>query len=148
MEVWNQKEQKLYEIEGDVIERIQDLIIVELSSGTNVGKIAQKCARPRMRVFSDLDTFILEFPENIDVATKALLIGASVLVDYIFFDIQRYGEWRWTKSFILLRYCNVVSDTETKRNTLLARTHATSIFIWGGRGCVIRQQNVPLNRQA
>jgi len=35
-----------------------------------------------------LSTFKIEFPTNIDVATKALLLGATMLVDYMYFEKQ------------------------------------------------------------
>ena len=51
-----------------------------------VGEIAKKWRGWLAEGLTDTDTFKIEFPDNIDVTTKALLMGATMLVDYMYFE--------------------------------------------------------------
>ena len=56
-----------------------------------MGEIKKKWRGWCAESFTDTDTFKIEFPDNIDVATKALLMGATMLVVSTYFNISRNG---------------------------------------------------------
>ena len=56
-----------------------------------MGEIKKKWRGWCAESFTDTDTFKIEFPDNIDVATKALLMGATMLVVSIFI----HQKWFW-----------------------------------------------------
>ena len=83
MEVWNKNDEKIYDISGpccpiscggSVPFPITD------QSGTDVGEISKLWRGCFNEAFTDLDTFKIEFPDNIDLETKAVLMGATMLV--------------------------------------------------------------------
>ena len=45
-----------------------------------LGEITKKWGGILTEMFTDTDTFKIEFPYNIDVTTKALLVAATMLV--------------------------------------------------------------------
>ena len=49
-----------------------------------MGKIVKKWRGMLVETFTNTDTFNIEFPDNIDVTTKALLAGATMLVGRFF----------------------------------------------------------------
>ena len=53
---------------------------IENQAGIALGEISKKWRGCGTEAFTDLSTFKIEFPTNIDVATKALLLGATMLV--------------------------------------------------------------------
>ena len=55
-------------------------------SGTDVGEISKEWRGCMKESFTDLDTFKIEFPQNITLETKALLLGATMLVDFMYFE--------------------------------------------------------------
>ena len=54
-----------------------------------MGEIKKKWRGCFAESFTDTDTFKIEFPDNIDVATKALLMGATMLVVSILICISK-----------------------------------------------------------
>jgi len=89
LEVWDKNEQKLYDITGPCcpISCGGDVPFqIENSGGIAVGEITKKWRGCFAEALTDTDTFKIEFPDNIDVTTKALLMGATMLVDYMFFE--------------------------------------------------------------
>ena len=49
-------------------------------SGTDVGCISKQWMGALTEFFMDKDTFKIDFPENITLETKAVLLGATMLV--------------------------------------------------------------------
>ncbi|XP_030372172.1 phospholipid scramblase 2-like [Scaptodrosophila lebanonensis] len=65
---------------GDV-----DFDIVTLS-GTKVGKISKQWSGLARELFTDADFFGITFPLDLDARTKAVLLGATFLIDFMFFE--------------------------------------------------------------
>ncbi|XP_076334775.1 phospholipid scramblase 1-like isoform X2 [Tachypleus tridentatus] len=53
---------------------------------TQVGKITKQWTGFIREVFTDADHFGITFPMNLEVNTKALLLGACFLIDFMFFE--------------------------------------------------------------
>ena len=53
---------------------------IENLAGIALGEISKKWRGCGTESLTDMDTFKIEFPDNIDVPTKALLLGATMLV--------------------------------------------------------------------
>ena len=56
------------------------------TSGVSVGAITWKfkgCAR---EVLTDADSFLINFAPDMSVENKALLIGATMLIDFMFYE--------------------------------------------------------------
>ena len=53
---------------------------------TEVGKISKQWSGFLREGFTDADTFGINFPIDLDVRMKAVLLGASFLIDFIFFE--------------------------------------------------------------
>lgn len=75
--------------------KLQALILIELhfcrlcsqiltTNGTQVGKISKHWAGLAREFFTDSDYFGLSFPMDLDVYTKATLLGACMLIVNIF----------------------------------------------------------------
>lgn len=89
LEVWDKNEQKIYDISGPIcpISCGGDVAFpIENAGGIAVGEIAKQWRGFCAEALTDTDTFRIEFPDNIDVTQKALLVGATMLVDYMFFE--------------------------------------------------------------
>ena len=103
LEVWGKNDQKIYDISGpcipcscggDVQFQVRNLKVfnfkfknfdnikfqIESSGGEVVGEIAKTWRGCCAESFTDTDTFQVEFPAGADVATKATLIGATMLI--------------------------------------------------------------------
>jgi hypothetical protein len=61
---------------------------IENQAGIAVGEISKQWRGCGVETLTDMDTFKIEFPDNCDLATKSLLLGATMLVDYMFFEKQ------------------------------------------------------------
>jgi hypothetical protein len=61
---------------------------IEDQAGVTVGEISKQWRGCGVEVLTDMDTFKIEFPDNCDLATKSLLFGATMLVDYMYFEKQ------------------------------------------------------------
>jgi len=57
-----------------------------------VGKITKQWSGLAKELFTDADYFGITFPLEIEVNTKALLIGACFLIDYMFFEKMGHRE--------------------------------------------------------
>ncbi|XP_075591871.1 phospholipid scramblase 1-like [Dermatophagoides farinae] len=66
---------------GDV-----EFTILSNDGGTEVGKISKQWNGLAQEMLTDADRFGIQFPNNLDVAIKAVLLGATFLIDYMFFE--------------------------------------------------------------
>ncbi|XP_012292520.1 phospholipid scramblase 1 [Aotus nancymaae] len=78
---------------GDV-----DFEIKSLDEQTVVGKISKHWTGILREAFTDADNFGIQFPLDLDVKMKAVMIGACFLIDFMFFESsgnqeQRSGVW-------------------------------------------------------
>ena len=55
-------------------------------NGEDVGKIVKKWGGLGMEALSDLDTFVVNFPNDASAKQRALLLGATFLLDINFFE--------------------------------------------------------------
>lgn len=62
-----------------------DFNLVSLS-GENVGKISKKFTSFTREMFTDASFFGITFPKELDVLSKAVLLGATFLIDFMFFE--------------------------------------------------------------
>ena len=66
---------------------------VYLADGaTEIGKISKQWAGFFNEAFTDCDIFGINFPKDLEVTKKALLLGATFLIDYNFFEKSGDGE--------------------------------------------------------
>ncbi|XP_026520552.1 phospholipid scramblase 1-like [Notechis scutatus] len=67
--------------------------------GNNVGKISKQWTGFVREAFTDADNFGIQFPMDLDVKIKAVMLGACFLIDFMFFEHtgqnrqQRAGVW-------------------------------------------------------
>ncbi|XP_032119912.1 phospholipid scramblase 1 isoform X2 [Sapajus apella] len=78
---------------GDV-----DFEIKSLDEQNVVGKISKHWTGILREAFTDADNFGIQFPLDLDVKMKAVMIGACFLIDFMFFESsgnqeQRSGVW-------------------------------------------------------
>ena len=59
---------------------------------TEIGKISKQWAGFFNEAFTDCDIFGINFPKDLDVTKKALLLGATFLIDYNFFEKSGDGK--------------------------------------------------------
>ncbi|XP_017080381.1 phospholipid scramblase 1-like [Drosophila eugracilis] len=97
---------------GDVVLRIKgqvcfchicgsiDFNIINLT-GEKVGKISKQWSGLGRELYTDADIFRITFPMDMDVNLKAVLLGATFLIDFMFFE----------KSCEFLKYCICCLDT-------------------------------------
>ncbi|XP_033992739.1 phospholipid scramblase 1-like isoform X1 [Trematomus bernacchii] len=55
-------------------------------SGQSVGRISKQWSGLLKEVFTDTDNFGIQFPLDLDVKVKAVLMGACFLIDFMFFE--------------------------------------------------------------
>ena len=66
---------------------------VYLADGaTEIGKISKQWAGFFNEAFTDYDIFGINFPKDLEVTKKALLLGATFLIDYNFFEKSGNGK--------------------------------------------------------
>jgi len=53
-----------------------------------VGKISKQWSGLGKEVFTDADNFGINFPLDLDVKVKATLLGATFLIDFMYFEKQ------------------------------------------------------------
>ncbi|XP_017133716.1 phospholipid scramblase 2-like isoform X2 [Drosophila elegans] len=82
---------------GDLVLRIEgpmcfcsvccnvDFNVVDLD-GENVGRISKQWSGLGREFLTDADMFGITFPKNMDVDLKAVLLGATFLIDFMFFE--------------------------------------------------------------
>jgi len=73
----------VFEIKGPAF-RPWTFLIKE--NGREIGKITKKWSGFLKESFTDADNFGLEFPVNLDVPLKSLLLGALFLIDFCHFE--------------------------------------------------------------
>ncbi|KAK2860513.1 hypothetical protein Q7C36_004679 [Tachysurus vachellii] len=54
--------------------------------GKNIGRISKQWSGLLKEAFTDADNFGIQFPMDMDVKMKAVLMGACFLIDFIFFE--------------------------------------------------------------
>ncbi|XP_007086391.1 phospholipid scramblase 2-like [Panthera tigris] len=63
-----------------------DFNLLSLDEEIVLGKISKKWAGFMRELFTNADKFGIQFPLNLDVKIKALMLGASFLIDYMYFE--------------------------------------------------------------
>ena len=58
------------------------------SSRTEVGQITKQWSGLLKEAFTDTDNFGVSFPLDLDVRMKAVLLGAVLLIDFMFFETE------------------------------------------------------------
>ncbi|XP_017744801.1 PREDICTED: phospholipid scramblase 2 isoform X2 [Rhinopithecus bieti] len=66
-----------------------DFEITSLDEQTVVGRISKHWSGLLREAFTDADNFGIQFPRDLDVKLKAVMIGACFLIDYMFFERTR-----------------------------------------------------------
>ncbi|XP_067851122.1 phospholipid scramblase 1 [Heptranchias perlo] len=66
---------------GDV-----DFQVTSLDETESVGKISKQWTGLLKEAFTDADNFGIQFPMDLDVKIKAVLLGACFLIDFMFFE--------------------------------------------------------------
>jgi len=70
---------------------------IKTTGGQEVGKITKQWTGMVKEAFTDADNFGVSFPMDLDVKTKATLLGAVFLIDFMFFeqanDNQQSNQW-------------------------------------------------------
>uniref|UniRef100_A0A8C3YL15 Phospholipid scramblase n=1 Tax=Catagonus wagneri TaxID=51154 RepID=A0A8C3YL15_9CETA len=74
-----------------------DFEIKSLDDKHVVGKISKQWSGLVREMFTDVDNFGIQFPLDLDVKMKAVMLGACFLIDFMFFEMtrgeQRTGMW-------------------------------------------------------
>ncbi|XP_057595093.1 phospholipid scramblase 2 isoform X1 [Hippopotamus amphibius kiboko] len=74
-----------------------DFEIKSLDDKYVVGKISKQWSGLVRELFTDVDNFGIQFPLDLDVKMKAVMLGACFLIDFMFFEMtrneQRAGVW-------------------------------------------------------
>lgn len=75
-----------------------DFEIKSLDEQTVVGKISKQWSGIVREAFTDADNFGIQFPLDLDVKIKAVMLGACFLIDFMFFEStdnqqQKSGVW-------------------------------------------------------
>jgi hypothetical protein len=70
-----------YSLCGDV-----EFQILSRDGSTKVGKISKKWSGLLREAFTDADNFGIQFPMDLDVRMKAVMLGACFLIDFMFFE--------------------------------------------------------------
>ncbi|XP_045293078.1 phospholipid scramblase 1-like isoform X1 [Leopardus geoffroyi] len=60
--------------------------LLSLDEEIVLGKISKKWAGFMRELFTNADKFGIQFPLDLDVKIKALMLGASFLIDYMYFE--------------------------------------------------------------
>eukprot|EP00092_Neocalanus_flemingeri_P045448 GFUD01050782.1.p1 GENE.GFUD01050782.1~~GFUD01050782.1.p1 ORF type:complete len:228 (+),score=62.49 GFUD01050782.1:104-787(+) len=65
-----------------------DFVITSTANGSEVGKISKQWSGLGKEMFTDADNFGVSFPLDLDVKVKATLLGATFLIDFLYFEKQ------------------------------------------------------------
>jgi len=65
-----------------------DFEITTISNDQKIGKISKQWSGLGKEVFTDADNFGINFPMDLDVKVKATLLGATFLIDFMYFEKQ------------------------------------------------------------
>ncbi|XP_020817073.1 phospholipid scramblase 2-like [Drosophila serrata] len=60
-------------------------------TGENIGKISKQWSGLAREVYTKADNFGISFPLDLDVRLKAILLGATFLIDFMFYENSRDG---------------------------------------------------------
>ncbi|KAF7236758.1 Phospholipid scramblase 3 [Varanus komodoensis] len=75
---------------GDV--NFEVLTVKTRDESRGVGRIAKQWSGLVQEVFTDTDNFGVQFPMDLDVKIKAVLLGACFLIDFMFFEKTGVGQ--------------------------------------------------------
>lgn len=64
-----------------------DFQVLSADGAVEVGKISKKWSGLAKELFTDADNFGISFPMDLDIKMKAVMIGACMLIDFMFFEI-------------------------------------------------------------
>lgn len=83
---------------GNVYDFIFATQLKSLDEESVVGKISKQWSGFVREAFTDADNFGIQFPLDLDVKMKAVMLGACFLIDFMFFERtgneeQRSGVW-------------------------------------------------------
>ncbi|XP_075062244.1 phospholipid scramblase 1-like [Mixophyes fleayi] len=67
-----------------------------LCESRSVGRISKQWGGLPKEIFTDADNFGIQFPKDLDVKMKAVLLGACFILDYAFFERSRSKKERHT----------------------------------------------------
>ena len=101
-EVCNEQGECVLKIEGPCVtcNFCNDVEFLVLTlTGQVIGKISKQWSGLVKEYFTDADMFGIQFPIDLDVKTKACLLGAVFLIDFMFFEKtsnenERLGVWQ------------------------------------------------------
>ena len=65
---------------------------VKTPSGGEIGVVTKKWAGFIKEYFTDAETFVVTWPMDLDAKVKGLLLGAVILVDFMFFEKKNNEE--------------------------------------------------------
>ena len=68
-----------------------DFNILSLVNESEIGKITKQWSGIGREMFTDAQNFGVTFPIDLDVKTKATLLGATFLIDFMYFEKQSNG---------------------------------------------------------
>ncbi|XP_029472245.1 phospholipid scramblase 1-like [Rhinatrema bivittatum] len=76
-----------------------DFEVKTLDESLVVGRISKQWSGIIKEVFTDADNFGIQFPLDLDVKIKAVMLGACFLIDFMFFETSQHqkrqrGTWR------------------------------------------------------
>ena len=60
--------------------------VLTSNNGEEVGKITKKWVGAIKELFTDADTFALNFSKDLDPKSKAIILGTAILIDFAFFE--------------------------------------------------------------
>lgn len=66
-----------------------DFKILALDEQTVVGHVRKQWGGLLREAFTDADNFSVTFPMDLDVQTKATVLGAAFLIDYMYFEVAK-----------------------------------------------------------
>ncbi|XP_061463549.1 phospholipid scramblase 1-like [Rhineura floridana] len=101
--IQNEAQQDVLKIVGPcvVCSLCQDINfeVMSLDEQKRVGRISKHWTGFLKEIFTDTDNFGIQFPLDLDVKMKAVMIGACFLMDFMFFESagaeeQRVGVWQ------------------------------------------------------
>uniref|UniRef100_A0A1I7UVB8 Phospholipid scramblase n=1 Tax=Caenorhabditis tropicalis TaxID=1561998 RepID=A0A1I7UVB8_9PELO len=88
-EVLDAQNQVIFEIEAPdccTLMGCQDQLFEIKSNGVVIGAITKKWTGMCREFLTDADTFFVNFPKDLDVKLKGVLIGATFLIDFMVFE--------------------------------------------------------------
>ncbi|XP_078258934.1 phospholipid scramblase 1-like isoform X2 [Rhinoraja longicauda] len=72
--------------------------VLSMDETNVIGKISKKWSGLLREYFTDADNFGIQFPMDLDVKVKAVLIGACIMVDFLYFEqnsgTMNQGGWQ------------------------------------------------------